>query len=170
MRRRLYFLLPDLLSTRRLVGDLLLARIESSHIHVLGSGNADLGDLPQANLLQKTDLIPAAQRGLLLGGALGVVAGVLLLAYPPAGVELELGFVLIATVVSAVLGAWFASLAGAALPNSRLARFREHIAEGQLLLMIDVSVGRALGLAEWVPREHPEAVFGGHEATVPAFP
>ena len=35
MRRRLYFIMPDLPSARKMMDDLLLARIEERHIHVL---------------------------------------------------------------------------------------------------------------------------------------
>ena len=35
MRRRLYFIMPDLPSARRMMDDLLLARIEERHIHFL---------------------------------------------------------------------------------------------------------------------------------------
>ena len=57
MRRRLYFLLPDLGSAKQSVEDLLLARVEARHIHVLGRRGADLGDLPEASVFQKTDLV-----------------------------------------------------------------------------------------------------------------
>ena len=42
MRRRLYFLLPDVSSARQVVDDLLLARIEARRIHVLGRRDMDL--------------------------------------------------------------------------------------------------------------------------------
>src|SRR5262245_29269984 len=75
MKRRLYFLLPDVSTAQRLVDDLLLARIEAARIHVLGPRGADLRDLPQANVLQKTDLVHGAQTGALLGAALGALGG-----------------------------------------------------------------------------------------------
>ena len=37
MRRRLYFVLPDVQSARTLLNDMLLARIECRHIHYLAS-------------------------------------------------------------------------------------------------------------------------------------
>ena len=36
MRRRLYYVMPDLPSARRMMNDLLLARIEERHIHFIG--------------------------------------------------------------------------------------------------------------------------------------
>jgi hypothetical protein len=78
MRRRLYFLLPDVSSTQRVVDDLLLARIEARRVQVLGRRDTDLGDLPQANVLQKTDVIHGAPTDVILGGALGALGGALL--------------------------------------------------------------------------------------------
>jgi hypothetical protein len=53
MRRRLYFMLPDVASGRRIRDELLLAKIEDSHIHVLARDDVNLGDLHEASILQK---------------------------------------------------------------------------------------------------------------------
>ena len=63
MRRRLYFLLPDVASTRQVVDDLLVARIEARRLHVLARRDMDLQDLPEASVLQKTDVVHGAQIG-----------------------------------------------------------------------------------------------------------
>jgi hypothetical protein len=49
MRRRLYFLLPDVVSARQTVADLLLARIEDRHMRVLAKRGTDLGELHEAS-------------------------------------------------------------------------------------------------------------------------
>lgn len=66
--RRLYFLLPDLETTHKVVDELLLARVEERHLHVIAAEGVALGDLPKASLLQKSDFIPAMERGVALGG------------------------------------------------------------------------------------------------------
>jgi len=76
MRRRLYFLLPDVASTRQVVDDLLVARIEARRLHVLARRDMDLQDLPEASVLQKTDVVHGAQIGALLGAAAGGIGGV----------------------------------------------------------------------------------------------
>jgi hypothetical protein len=53
MRRRLYFLLPDLPSAAQVVEDLSLARVEARHIPVLARRGTDIGDLPEASVFQK---------------------------------------------------------------------------------------------------------------------
>ncbi len=57
--RRIYFLAPDITITKKIVADLLLARIEEKNIHVIAKSGTSLEDLPEANLLQKSDFIPA---------------------------------------------------------------------------------------------------------------
>lgn len=171
MRRRLYFLLPDVLSAQRLVDDLLLQRIDARRIHVLGRRGMDLSDLPEASVLQKTDVIHGAQIGMMLGAALGALCGFLsLLIYPRDQLPLSLAAILIGSLFGGLFGLWAASLAGAAVPNSRLKRFHAWIDGGMILIMVDVPLRDAQRIADLVTRWHPEAVPGGVEPTIPAFP
>lgn len=170
MRRRLYLLLPDVPSARATLDDLLLARVPERDIHVLARRGTDLGDLPEANVLQKTDIVHGAEVGLVIGGFAGALGGVLAVVFPPAGIHLQLVTVLIAAVIGAVLGAWVSSLAGSAVPNSRLEPFQFAIERGAVLLMADVPLHRVADVMEAVRRRHPEAEVGGTEPTIPAFP
>lgn len=45
------------------IDPLLMAKIEERHLHVLAKLGTQLEDLPEANLLQKSDFIPAVQQG-----------------------------------------------------------------------------------------------------------
>jgi len=53
MRRRLYFVLPNLSSARKVAEDLLLALIEQRHMRFLARRDMELGDLHEAGRLQK---------------------------------------------------------------------------------------------------------------------
>jgi len=170
MRRRLYFLLPDVASTRQVVDDLLVARVEARRLHVLARRDMDLQDLPEASVLQKTDVVHGAQIGALLGAAAGGLGGVLLVAFPPSGFSMQLVTVLIGALLGALFGVWAASLAGASVPNSKLRQFQPWIDQGRLLLMVDVPLHHCDRISELVTRRHPEAVSGGTEPTIPAFP
>lgn len=170
MRRRLYFLLPDLKSARQVVNELLLARIEARRIHVLAQRGMDLEDLPEASVFQKTDVVHGAQVGVVLGAVGGALTGALLVVFPPGGANLQLVTVLIAALLGALFGFWVASLAGASVPNSRLQQFQGWIEQGKLLLMVDAPAGQADRITELLTRLHPEAVLGGTEPTIPAFP
>jgi hypothetical protein len=170
MRRRLYFLLPDVASARHTVDDLLLARVEDRHMHVLARRDTDLGNLHEASALQKTDLVHGAEIGLVIGGIGGCLLGLFVVLTPPDGFTLELATVLATTLGGALLGAWVASLVGASVPNSRLKQYAADIEAGRVLLMVDVPPSRIEAIRELVHRRHPEASGGTMEPTMPAFP
>lgn len=170
MRRRLYFVLPDVESARGMLDEMLLARIEIKHIHFLGRRGELPPDLPESNFLQKTDFVHGAQLGLGVGGLAGVVFGLLIVAFPPEGVTLQLAAVLIAALGGAVFGAWVSSMAGSSVPNSKLKRFQGEIDQGKVLMMVDVPIRRMQEISRLVARRHPEALPGGFEPTIPAFP
>jgi len=170
MRRRLYFLLPDLGSAMQTANDLLLARVEDRHMHFLARRGTSLGKLREASYLQKSDAVHGAQLGFVLGGVGGFLIGVYIYFTPPAGVDLQLVTVLIGTVIGALFGAWAASLVAMSVPNSRLKAFQSDIDAGKLLLMVDVPPSRIQEIQDLVHRRHPEATHHGVEPTLPAFP
>jgi hypothetical protein len=170
MRRRLYFVLPDLGSAIRTANDLLLARIEDRNMHFLAKRGMSLGELHEANYFQKSDLRHSMQIGFILGGCLGFVVGIYIYLTPPEGANLQLVTILIATVVGALFGAWAASMIGISTPNTALKRFEAEIGEGRVLLMVDVPKDRVEEIQELVHRSHPEASDHGLEPTIPAFP
>ena len=170
MRRRLYFLLPDVESARRTADDLLLARVEDRHMHFLAPRGTKLGELHEASYLEKTDMLHGAGIGLGVGGLGGLLLGVVIVAYPPEGTNPQLVAVLVAALIGAVLGAWIASMAAAAVPNSRLRQFQEQIAQGRVLLMVDVPLRKVEQIRDLILQRHPEAVSGGQETRFPAFP
>jgi hypothetical protein len=86
------------------VDDLLLARIEARRIYVLGRRDLELGDLPEAGVLQKTDLIHGAQTGVILGAALGVLGGAHFMIFPPSDFSLPLATILIGSLLGALFG------------------------------------------------------------------
>jgi hypothetical protein len=170
MRRRIYWLLPDLASARKTMDDLLLARIDEGHIHFAGAEDADLSGLHPANILQTSDLIPAAQHGLVIGGLVGIAAGLVAAMFPIIGDAPQWGFVAVLAIVGALFGAWASSMIGIAAPSSRLKRFEAAIAKGQILLMVDVPRSRVEEIEALLQAAHPEGHFEGEEPNIPAFP
>lgn len=170
MRRRLYFLVPDLTTAETIVDELLLARIEERHMHVVAREGTLLGDLPEADLRQKSDLIESAERGLAVGGVTGVLAGLTAVTFPPAGVVVGGGLVAATTLAGAGFGAWAASMIGIRLPNREIRVYEEAIDAGQLLLMVDVPAADEQRIAALVRSHHPEVSIGDTEPHKPAFP
>lgn len=151
--------------------DLLLARIEISYIRSLAKRELPLGDLPEATFLQKTNAIHGATTGLAVGGVAGIATGILVVLFPPGGASPQLVTVLIAGVAGAVVfGAWVASMAGTALPNSQLRTLESAIDFGAVLMMVDLPFTRVAEIRKLVTWHHLEAISGGTEPAIPAFP
>jgi hypothetical protein len=170
MRRRLYFVLPDVRCARAMLDDILLARIECRRIHFLSRRDTLPDDLPEASVLQKTDIVHGAQVGIVIGGIVGAIAGGLLVFFPPEGVTLKLITVLTVAIGGALFGAWASSMVASSVPNSRLKAFQTEMDAGKVLMMVDVPMRRVVEICELVARRHPEALSGGIEPTIPAFP
>ncbi|TNF99591.1 MAG: DUF1269 domain-containing protein [Gammaproteobacteria bacterium] len=170
--RRLYFLVPTIESATQIVDELLLARVDERHIHIAAKDHHPLHDahLPEANLLQESDFIPAVEKGLAVGGGTGILAGLVAVTFPPAGLILGGGAILGMGVIGAGFGAWVSGMIGISIENSQLKEFEQAIEDGQLLLMIDVAKKRVDEIADLVKKHHPEAEVEGTEPTIPAFP
>jgi hypothetical protein len=165
--RRLYFLLPDVESAKTIVDELLLARVEERHIHIVAK---DHTELEKAHLFEESDFVPALERGLAVGGATGLLAGIAAVSFPPAGLILGGGAILATSLLGTGLGAWVSSMIGSSVPNRQLDRFHDAIEEGQLLMLIDVPKARVDEISDLVKSHHPEAHVEGTEPTIPAFP
>jgi hypothetical protein len=168
--RRLYFLLPSIDNARGIIDELLLHHVEEKHIHLLAKRGTPLEDLPEASVAQRTDLIPAIERGVAAGGATGALAGLVAVALPPAGLVLGGGAVLGMALAGAGFGAWAASLMGVSTPNSQIKRFEKAIERGEILMMVDVQKEQVEDVEELVRSHHPEVEIGGTEPTIPPFP
>ncbi len=168
MRHRLYFLMPDTDSCRRTLNDILLSRIEHRHVHFLTDSLPLPADLPEANMLQKTDLIHGGKSGMIVGGVCGFIFGfVLLMLF---NLPSQALVILTTTVCGVVFGGWAASMAAAALPNSCLKTFYPELKEGKILMIVDVPARRVAEIEKILIDRHPEMRFGGEEPTVPIFP
>ncbi len=170
MHRRLYFLLPDIDTTSKVVDELLLARIEERHMHVIARHGTDTGHLPEADIRQSSDLVNSAERGFAAGGATGVPAGLTALAFPPAGIALGGGIIAATGLAGAGFGAWVSSMIGIRQSNSALREYEQAIEDGQVLMLVDVPKDRVDEIEEAVTRHHPDVTMKGTDPHKPSFP
>lgn len=167
--RRIYFLIPNIEVSKKIVDELLLARIDERHIHVLAKRGTPMENLPEATYLQKSDFIPALEQGLALGGLTGILAGLVAMAVPGALV-LGGGALLATSLAGAGAGAWISSMIGSSIGNRRIQQFEEAIERGEFLFMIDVPKKRVEEIEALIKAHHPDAECGGTEPAIPAFP
>jgi hypothetical protein len=168
--RRIYYLVPNIETARKIVDELLLARVEERHMHLVAREGMPMENLPEATFLQKTDFVPALEKGVAVGGATGVLAGLVAMTFPPAGLVFGGGALLATALAGAGVGAWFSSMIGASIPNSRVKEFEQAIERGEVLMMVDVPKSRVEAIEELIKQHHPEAELEGTEPTIPPFP
>lgn len=161
VRRRLYFMLPDVKHCQQLVTELQQVSIPKRDIHVVARQDIPLQGLHQASALQKTELLHGLEVGAGVGGLAGMLAGLLVIAFPPAGVVLGGGAAIIGTTLA---GASFGSLVSALIardiPNHELKAFQARIVLGEILLLLDIPTKRVEEIITLIRRTHPEAQIG----------
>jgi len=163
--KRLYFLVPGTDSARTIVSELRDAAIEEKHIYVVGKDHHLLEDahLHEAGLAQSSDLIPALERGAIIGGSTGLLAGVLAITFPPAGLALGGGALLGLGLFGAGFGAWVGSMIGVSTTAPQVSELEQEIEAGKLLMLIDVERDRTDEIIRLIESHHPEARIGNFD-------
>ncbi|SET36846.1 hypothetical protein SAMN05216326_12316 [Nitrosomonas marina] len=168
--RRIYFLVPNISVTKKIVDELLLAKIEEKHIHVIAKRGTPLEDLPEASLLQKSDFIPAVEQGVALGGATGLLAGLVAVALPPASTVVAGGVLLATTLAGAGVGSWLGGMVGMNVGNRRIKEFEDAIEAGEFLVLADVAPERVDQIEALIKQHIPQVEVEKTEPRIPAFP
>ncbi|MDO9269864.1 MAG: DUF1269 domain-containing protein [Methylobacter sp.] len=163
--RRIYFLVPNIEITHKIVEELQAEGIEDRYIHILAKRDTPLEGLPEAGMSIKTDFIPAVERGVALGGTTGLLAGLIGLRF--AGFAIAGGPLLGIIMAGATIGSMMGGLAGMNSGNSRLKQFEEAIEQGQLLILVDVPRERIETIKQLITKHHPDAEFEGVEPVLP---
>lgn len=149
---------------------MLLAKVEEKHIHVIAKRGTPLEDLPEANLLQKSDFVPAVEQGLALGGATGLLAGLVAVALPPASTVIAGGVLLATGLAGAGVGAWLSGMVGMSIGNRRIKEFEDAIEAGEFLVLADVAAERVDEIETLIKQHIPQVEVEQTEPRVPAFP
>lgn len=167
MKRRLYFMVETVPQARRLMQELLLARVDDEYISFYTKSRDMLGDLPRTNVAQRTYMMHGGLTGLFICAALGFLAGVFVVAIPnpwfpewyvPAS---PATIITITTVVGAVAGAIWTALVASALPNEMMSKFRRDIEKGHVLMIVKVPPERTEEIRDHIVKKHPEAIYLG---------
>ncbi|MGB5260860.1 MAG: hypothetical protein WBO34_10100 [Gammaproteobacteria bacterium] len=158
MDRRLYFLIPDRQHALVVVDELAEQGIDLKHMHALGDKRTRLDGLPNATLRQKNDTAQRVEKIFwntnLASFALALIALIVL----PVLYGLS-GWLLIP--VSIMLINFMMGLHFTNVPNTHLGEFRDALAHGEILLMVDVPESRVAEVETDIQHHHPEATVGG---------
>lgn len=159
--KRLYFTLPDTASCKTVVDELKKTGVAEQHLHVVASQAIPLEDLPEANLLQTSELAHGIEKGVALGGAAGLLGGLLVVTFPVTGLALGGAALLTAvTAGGASFGALAMGLISKDIHSKKLAAFENDIERGHILLMVDVPKHEVDRWKQLVIEHHPEAEIG----------
>ena len=171
MKRRLYFVIPDLNAAREIEKELLLKRIPDDQMHFLAKRGYDLEDLPEATTAQKTDIRHGSMMGLISGALAGTLIGILLYIFQDSLIPMKFGGILLMFLMGAVFGVWISGiLIGSSTPNVKLLRFENALEEGHILLMLDVDKDMTESIKDYITSRHPNVKDYGMDPTIPAFP
>lgn len=167
--KRLCFLSPDLSHARQAVEDLKASGIAEKDIYALAKHGVDIENLPDAGP-ESDDFLPAYKRGLELGCTAGVLVGLTALAFPPSGIIVGGGLVLLIGLWGAGVGGILAGIAGAAFPSSRLKSFEAALDEGKILIMADVPKKDVEKYQDIIRKLDPEVEVEGIEPPANLIP
>jgi hypothetical protein len=167
--KRLCFLSPDLRHASQVVEDLRNNGIPEKHIYALAKYGVDIGDLPDAGP-DSDDFLPGYKRGLELGGTAGILIGLTALAFPPSGIVVGGGLVLLIGLWGAGVGGILTGIAGGSFSSSRLESFESAIAEGQILVMADVPKHEVERFEAIIKRLDPDVKVEGVEPSAKLIP
>ena len=136
MKIRHVFLAENLATAKQAVDAARRQGLDDTQISLITQPDVQLDRIPD-NLKDDaaTDFAPAAVRGALGGGTVGLLAGLIGAAIPPLGITL-VGAAFLG-VAGAAVGTWSSALMGSAIPNEVHRKFEHHIQAGEALVVID---------------------------------
>ncbi|HSG91423.1 MAG TPA: hypothetical protein VLA56_19560 [Pseudomonadales bacterium] len=139
MTTRLYFLVDDEPAAKTLIDHLRGEGFDDADLQAVAHRERyPLQDMPEAGITDRTDFLPAARRGVALGGTTGLLAGLAAVALPAPGIVLAGGAMLGAfTAAGAAFGTWASTLVGIGVLHRDLKPFEEALEAGRVLVLVD---------------------------------
>ena len=137
MTHRYVFSTRNVAHTREAIAALHMVGVSNEAISLVARSDIELERIPDSMKEADTDAVPAAVRGMGVGGATGLLAGLAAIALAPVGITIA-GALAIGA-VGALVGGWSSALMGSALPDAVRQQFDDEIARGRVLVVVDVA-------------------------------
>lgn len=167
MLRRLYFVFPSKLEAQPAVDELQSRQgISTRKMHAMARPGEDLEGLPRATARQSGDL-----RAHIAWWLWETDLGIFFTALLALCVALYAGAMVWAIVSLAVMIISFVSgaLYSMYVPEVSLTEFRDALAHGEVVLMVDVPERKVADIEHCISHHHPSAVAGGSSWTTSLF-
>lgn len=158
MRPHLKFLLPDIKTANQASEALLLARIDDKNISFLANPSIDLGQLRPASAIESTNVVNEAEKGILIGGAIGLLIGLYMHYFQPWITEsMNVHWMVIVgvlTIFGAALSAIGAAVFGTNFFNDDLKNYESKIEQGAILMIVSAPFQRSNEIRKIVRKLH----------------
>lgn len=135
MKHRRVFSAKDVGTAEAAIAAARASGIEDECISLITRADVPLESIPADRIDATTDMVPAAIRGAVEGGAIGLFAGLAAVLVPSLGMTIA-GVGLLAA-IGATAGTWSSALIGSTIPNEVRRQFEREIERGQILVVID---------------------------------
>jgi len=152
VKTRHVFSTPNLATAKVAMQAARLAGVDEDGISLIARSDIELEATPEQHREVGSDFYAGALRGVIGGGATGLLAGLVAVAIPPIGVTLA-GAVALG-VAGALVGGWSGALVGASVPDPVRRKFEAEIEAGRILVVLD-------GSREVLARAEPSVVLAG---------
>lgn len=155
--KRLFFLVPDLKTTREVAQEMEDNGIGESHVHVMGQRVDQLNraHLHPANVVQTTDLVPALWRGAILGLVLSAAIYLLFTLMLPAELAIP-GIGIFAIIMFGLaFGVWASGMIGIGIKNEIIEKYENYVKSGHYIVVVDVPDNREDEVVKEVTQLHP---------------
>ncbi|MAM87243.1 hypothetical protein [Allohahella sp. A8] len=138
--KRMYYIAADLERVASVSEDLHANGITDAQFNVVSANEGALDEqhIHGANFIRRLDIIHSMERGLLGGMLLGVVIVLCLQFFTAFGTTMGLGIQAAIVLFFSCAGTWIGGMGGIGTENYKIRPFHDAVAEGKLLLMVDV--------------------------------
>ena len=165
MTDKLVFSVGDTETGMAVVEVLRAHHIEESCISVIGKDAQHVSEIPDAGEFEN-DAVPAGKRGAMVGGATGLLAGLGAIVIAP-GLAIGGAALALAAAGGATFGVLASTLIGTSVPHSQLREFEEAVAQGELLMVVELEEAERSTIAAELHNRFPTLRFHGEIDAVP---
>lgn len=164
---RVYFLLPGAEAARSLVDAIEQHGIKRRNIRVVANQRIEMDALPEASLVEGSELKAITSRGMAAGVIVGTIAGLATMLLSPEGITIAGSAVFALTLVGMVFGEWLSTTLGIDESCERYRQFVEAVRRGNVLVIVETHSPEHIELIERVVGDkHPYALFESGSDTV----
>ncbi len=165
MKNKLVFSVPDTPTALQVVEFLKSRGLEESDVSVLGNEATELSAMPDPGEFDN-DVVPGSKRGVVVGGATGLLAGLGAALVAP-GLAIGGAALALVTVGGATFGVLASTLIGSSVTHSQIRDYEQVIERGELLMVIEVADDQEADIKTQVQSQYPAVQFMGEVDAMP---